>query len=59
MVQTFAEALMSAEASGLCKADYGDVSAKRVNSRKGYSTRRWDMRAGTLDLAIRKLRTGS
>ena len=26
MVQTFAEALMSAEASGLCNAEYGEVS---------------------------------
>ena len=36
MVQTFAEALMSAEASGLCNAEYGEVSPERVNSRNGY-----------------------
>ena len=59
MVQTFAEALMSAEASGLCDAEYGEVSAERVNSRNGYRTRRWDTRAGTIDLAIPKLRSGS
>jgi transposase-like protein len=59
MVQTFAEALMSAEASGLCNAEYGEVSAERVNSRNGYRTRRWDTRAGTIDLAIPKLRSGS
>ena len=59
MLQTFAEALMSAEASGLCNAEYGEVSPERVNSRNGYRSRRWDTRAGTIDLAIPKLRAGS
>jgi putative transposase len=59
MVQTFAEALMSAEVQGLCNAEYGEVSAERVNSRNGYRSRRWDTRAGTIELAIPKLRTGS
>ena len=59
MVQSFAEALMSAEASGLCNAEYGEVSPERVNSRNGYRSRRWDTRAGTIDLAIPKLRSGS
>jgi transposase-like protein len=38
MVQSFAEALMSAEASGLCNAEYGEVTTDRVNSRNGYRT---------------------
>ncbi len=59
MVQSFAEALMSAEASGLCKAEYGEVTPERVNSRTGYRSRRWDTRTGTIDLAIPKLRSGS
>jgi transposase-like protein len=59
MVQTFAEALMSAEADALCGAPYGARSEERVNSRKGYRTREWDTRAGTIDLAIPKLRQGS
>ena len=59
MVQTFAEALMSAEVQGLCNAEYGEVSPERVNSRNGYRSRRWDTRAGTIELAIPKLRTGS
>ena len=59
MVQSFAEALMSAEATGLCNAEYGEVTAERVNSRNGYRSRRWDTRAGTIDLAIPKLRSGS
>ncbi len=59
MVQSFAEALMSAEASGLCNAEYGEVTGERVNSRNGYRSRRWDTRTGTIDLAIPKLRSGS
>jgi putative transposase len=59
MVQGFAEALMSAEASALCNAEYGEVTPDRVNSRNGYRSRRWDTRAGTVDLAVPKLRSGS
>jgi putative transposase len=59
MVQTFAEALMSAEADALCGAPYGARSEERVNSRNGYRSREWDTRAGTIDLAIPKLRQGS
>ena len=36
MVQSFAEVLMNAEASGLCNAEYGQVTDDRVNSRNGY-----------------------
>jgi hypothetical protein len=59
MVQTFAEALMGAEADALCGAPYGQPSAERVNYRNGYRQRRWDTRAGTIDLAIPRLRQGS
>src|SRR3982750_2888593 len=59
MVQTFAEALMSAEADALCGAPYGTRSGERVNSRNGYRPREWDTRAGTIELAIPKLRQGS
>ena len=45
MVQSFAEVLMNAEASGLCNAEYGQVTDDRVNSRNGYRHRRWDARA--------------
>src|SRR3982751_1635931 len=58
MVQTFAEALMSAEADAMCGAPYGARSDERVNSRNGYRQREWDTRAGTIDLAIPKLRQG-
>jgi putative transposase len=59
MVKTFADALMSAEADAACGAGYGERSEQRVNSRNGYRAREWDTRAGTLELAIPKLRTGS
>ena len=47
MVQAFAEALMSAEASMQCQAAYGERTEERVNSRNGYRDRRWDTRVGT------------
>ncbi|OKI58009.1 IS256 family transposase [Micromonospora sp. CB01531] len=59
MVKTFAQALMSAEADAICGAGYGQRSDERVNSRNGYRQREWDTRAGTIDLAIPKLRSGS
>src|SRR2546429_1300117 len=59
MVKTFAEALMSAEAEAICGAPYGQRSEERVNPRNGYRPREWDTRAGTVELAIPKLRSGS
>lgn len=59
MVQFMAESLMKSEADAICGAPYGTRSSERVNSRNGYRTRRWDTRAGTIDLAIPKLRSGS
>lgn len=59
MVKAFAEKLMSAEVDAVCGAGYGEVSPDRVNSRNGYRDRRWDTRAGTVDLQIPKLREGS
>ena len=59
MVQFMAEGLMSAEADGLCGAPYGTPSAERSNYRNGYRERRWDTRAGSIQLAIPKLRKGS
>ena len=43
----------------MCGAGYGEVSPDRVNSRNGYRQREWDTRAGTIELAIPKLRQGS
>ncbi len=59
MLGTFVAALMGAEADALCGAPYGARSEERVNSRNGYRPREWDTRAGTLELEIPKLRSGS
>jgi putative transposase len=59
LLSTFIEALMGAEADAVCGAPYGTISPERVNSRNGYRHRDFDTRAGTLDVAIPKLRSGS
>jgi transposase-like protein len=59
MIKVFADALMSAEADALCGASYGEVSPERVNVRNGYRDRDFDTRAGTIELKIPKLRSGS
>jgi transposase-like protein len=59
MVKVFAEELMSAEADSLCGAGYGERSDERVNRRNGYRARPWDTRAGTIELAVPKLRVGT
>jgi transposase-like protein len=59
MIKGFAQRMMDAEVEGLCGAGYGEVSPERVNSRNGYRRREWDTRAGTVELAIPKLRQGS
>jgi putative transposase len=59
MVRQMAQRMMDAEVEGLCGAGYGEVSSERVNSRNGYRRREWDTRAGTIELAVPKLRSGS
>jgi putative transposase len=59
MLTTFIDALMSAEADAVCGAEYGARSTERVNTRNGYRPREFDTRAGTLELAVPKLRAGS
>ena len=59
MLASFAQVLMSAQASALCGAGFNERSEERVNSRNGYRTREWDTRVGTVDLAIPKLREGT
>ncbi len=59
LLATFIDALMSAEADAVCGASYGQSSPERVNQRNGYRHRDFDTRAGTLDVAIPKLRAGS
>jgi putative transposase len=59
MIRGFAQRMMDAEVEARCNAGYGEVTPERVNSRNGYRRREWDTRAGTVELAIPKLREGS
>jgi putative transposase len=59
MIRGFAQRMMDAEVETLCGAGYGEVSAQWVNSRNGCRPREWDTRAGTVELAVPKLRHGS
>jgi putative transposase len=59
LVEQTVNALLSADADAVCGADWGERSAERSNRRNGYRERRWDTRAGTIDLRIPKLREGS
>src|SRR3954471_22246252 len=59
LLTTFIDTLMSADADALCGAEYGASSPERVNVRNGYRHRDFDTRAGTLEVAIPKLRSGS
>ena len=59
MLTTFVNTLLSAEADTVCGAAYGASSPERVNQRNGYRHRDFDTRAGTIDVAIPKLRQGS
>ena len=59
MIKGFAQRMMDADVEARCNAGYGEVTPDRVNSRNGYRRRDWDTRAGTIELAIPKLREGS
>jgi transposase-like protein len=59
MIRGFAQKMMDAGVEVRCGAGYGEVSPQRVNSRNGYRPRERDTRAGTIELAIPKLRSGS
>jgi transposase-like protein len=59
LLTTVINALLSADADAVCGAEYGVSTPERVNSRNGYRHRELDTRAGTIDVAIPKLRQGS
>ena len=59
MLRIFAETLMDTDASAACNAGFNEKSPERTNTRNGYRSRTWDTRAGTIDLAVPKLRQGS
>jgi putative transposase len=51
--------LMEAEVSELIGAEHGERTPDRATHRNGYRQRRWDTRAGEIELQIPKLRRGS
>ena len=59
-VRVLAQALMDAEVTAQIGAAHGERNPEgRASQRNGYRDRAWDTRAGTVDLRIPKLRTGS
>jgi putative transposase len=53
------EQLMEVEVSELIGAERGERTPDRATHRNGYRPRRWDTRAGEIELQIPKLRRGS
>jgi transposase-like protein len=58
-VKAVAQEMMEAEVSDLIGAQHGERSEDRATHRNGYRSRRWDTRAGEIELQIPKLRQGS
>ena len=59
MIGSAAQRLMDLEVGSLTGAGYGEKSSDRLAQRNGYRERDWETRAGTVELRIPKLRTGS
>jgi putative transposase len=58
-VRAVAQELMEAEISELIGAQHGERTDDRATHRNGYRPRRWDTRAGEIELQIPKMRQGS
>src|ERR671916_1105177 len=58
-VRAVAQELMEAEISELIGAQRGERTEDRATHRNGYRPRRWDTRAGEIELQIPKIRQGS
>lgn len=59
-VAMLAQALMEADVTAEIGAAWGERNPEaRTAQRNGYRSRRWDTRAGTIDLEIPKLRSGT
>jgi putative transposase len=58
-VRAVAQELMEAEVSELIGAQRGERTEDRATHRNGYRPRRWDTRAGEIELRIPKIRQGS
>jgi putative transposase len=58
-VRAVAQELMEVEVSELIGAERGERTQDRATYRNGYRPRRWDTRAGEIELQIPKIRQGS
>ena len=58
-VTTVARELMEAEIGELIGAEHGERTEDRATHRNGYRPKRWDTRAGEIELQIPKMRQGS
>ncbi len=58
-VRAVAQELMEAEIAELIGAERGERTEDRATHRNGYRPRRWDTRAGEIELQIPKIRQGS
>ena len=59
LLQTMINALLSADADAVVGAEWGQPSPERTTQRNGYRHRPLDTRAGTIDVAVPKLRSGT
>jgi len=59
MMTYVANRMMDLDVEALTGAAYNERSADRSNQRNGYRERDWHTRAGTIPVAIPKLRKGS
>jgi len=59
LLQTMINALLSADADAVVGAEWGERSPDRTTHRNGYRHRDLDTRAGTIDVAVPKLRSGT
>lgn len=58
-VRRFVQDLMDEEVTALVGAERYERTEERANQRNGFRKRQWDTRAGSVDLAIPRLRTGT
>lgn len=59
MIGFTAQRLMELEVTGATGAAHGEKTPLRLAQRNGYRDRHWETRAGTVELRIPRLRTGS